>query len=512
MEKKLFVMVVLLTACGADRVELGQAHSGLTPAVPHYAFDIRERLSTSDCNPATGVCNLTTVLRTVLDECNESPPVNNAVAGCSIHIPAGEYQLDEPVVLCRQHRIYGDGGLGWGARTLIHVAPETTAFRVAYKDECENAATTPRRNPVAGGPPTNLPGGGSWSEIVDLGIESDGCGSACSGVPHHGVQMQARAQLRNLFIRGFTHGVHISADVNRAAFGTANLSNPEADNTRSNSNLWHLDSLRIDNCDHAGVFVEGGDSNAGLGEMVDSSSNCQEPAAGIALWGDCANIIDRSYLGSTWVATHTTANSATASTHPGYLSDGDNQRSVFVGAYAEMNQDPSQLGKKSNAIGGLANWGLNTNGLRIEGPRFVGRLFIENNTNPNNRTSFDLGNIGNGVFYAARSENMNRSWPLRLASELRVASDAPALCTASGANPLNECTRYQDSMANGAACSECLDGWYRFDVANLGTARALRIDGSDNGDGPRGELWLREPFTVGNFDPVCPSNPDNVCP
>lgn len=521
--RKLLMMLAALaaTACGtAGAPEFGSANSALTPATPHYEFDVRERLTAADCDAVTGVCNITAEMREILDECNDNPPVNNTRAGCSIHIPAGEYELDEPIVLCRTHRIYGDGGGQVGARTVINVAPETTGIRVAYADECANAMTTPRRDPAnPNNPPNNLPGNGSLSEIRDLALVSAGCGGSCSGGFFYGVQLQSRARLENVFVNGFTHGVHISADVNRTPFSTATTPGDEA---RSNANLWSLEAVHALDSAHAGVYVDGGDTNVGLGVRVNSASNCRSPAAGIVEWGDCANIIDSSFLGSTWIATHTSAVPTTAGTHAGYIAEGPSQRSLFLGAYAEGNQLVSSLSQNSIAMSGLSSWDKTTAGLRLDGVNMYGRLHVHNRfedpdpdpaTREQNFTELRLGNQDVGSYMSLHSPAMNTSWPLRIKMDLAVASDAPAQCTAGGANPLNECVSRATTMSTGALCRECVEGWYLFDVANLGAAQALRIDASARGDDSYGTLTIKEGFRINSPSGslACPSDPDNMC-
>lgn len=501
-------LLVCFVTLGCEGVDVAGTSAMLNVDVED--INVRTWIDEDDCD-ANGVCNLTGAINRALDECNASPP-NSTFAGCRIRIPAGEYVLDDTVVLCRQHHVFGDGGRGWGARTLIRVAPGVTAFRVATSDECLNPATTPRRNPdgsaLASG---DEPPGGNWSEISDLGIVSAGCVSGCDADPFYGVQMHVRAALRRMWIRGFAQGVRISADV-RTHRPTCDTVEPGVD-CRGNANLWLIEDVVVDGNQHAGVYVAGGDSNAGLGTMVSAVGNC-EGAAEFEELGECANIVDQSFLGSTWIATHTAANNATAGLYPGYISSGDSQASAFVGPYSESNQKPSVLSTHSTSISGLSEWEPNVLGLRIGGRDVHGHLRVHNLSDVNNQVYVEMGTGTVGSFFGLHSVSMNSSKPLRLKMSLVPAPNAPAACSGPQ-NPFDTCEAHDD-MVNGVRCDQCIDGWYTFDVANLNASRTMRIHASGLGGLPAGHLALREPFTVGvaaNYagPVVCPSHPDNVC-
>lgn len=494
---------------GCEPADIESSSSALTVAPPNYAFDLRERLDGTTCT--AGVCDLTDELKDILEECNETPPIDRSDTGCSIHIAAGEYELTETIVLCRQHHIYGDGGWGAGARTVINVAAETTGFRLGSTTECEDYP--PRTD-------TNGDGGfgGKNTEISDLAIYSEACTGTCTAADHFGVHVNARGvQLSNLYIKDFTQGVRISGDVTRTGCGTT----LDPDLCSSNANLWMLSRVRVDDSDHAGVYVQGGDTNGGLGMMVSGRGNCQDPTSYETAWGDCANIVDKSFLGSAWVGTHTAAVTATTDVAPGYIADGNSQMSVFVGAYAEGDQLQNELSVNSTAVGGLSSWD-GASGLRIEGRDIRGHMRVHNAEDPNNETYVQMGDQVDGTFMEFTSRVVHSSKPVRFGINLHIADDAPGACTSGMDDPLEVCTVHTGTV-NGVACHECIDGWFEV-MANY--SRALQVHMTPRSNVAEGNLLVREPFFVdgngvyqsgggGGAPPieteVCPSDVDNDC-
>ena len=488
---------------GAQSESVRAAPHEIVVATPHAPFDLRARLPAAACtgSGSSSVCDLTKTLRAILDECNENPPAddNNRI-GCVIDIAPGKYVLTDTIRLCRQHLIRGGGGSGRGARTRIQVAAGKTAFRVGSKSEC--AADNPRRDTRSGGTSSVVPGGGNHTEIRDLGLFSDGCIGACPS--RYGIELHERAHLAGLYVHGFTQGIRILASIQSCREAPAGAP------CESNANGWLVERTMIENSDHAAVYVAGNDTNAGLGVMVDANNNCLNP--GEIRGEPCANIVDASFLGSTWVATHTAASAATADTFPGYQNQGASNRSVFVGPYAEVNQQKSVLAALAMALGGAGQWDSASAGLRLVGPE-ANSFSVTNDLDPNNVVRTQFGRVANsdGAFMKLSADMLTK--PLRLRAELGAIAGAHPDC----ANALTTCTAASQKIG-AADCKDCVEGWYAFDVTNSVGSRKFRIDAHAAGDTGLGTLLLREPIAITQgpstsvVAEVCPSDPDNVCP
>lgn len=168
--------------------------------------------------------------------------------------------------------------------------------------------------------------GGDASIIEGVFLQGGG-GSASTA---HGVDVQARIKLRDVAIEGFAgNGINVVADI--------------AD--RKNANLWALDTVSITGCGQHGIYVAGGDTNAGVATGINASGN--------GGWG----IYDSSFLGNTYIGCHTASNTLGA-----YKSDNLNSRNVFLGCYSEGNQPASEIDAQSMVVGGLHGSGLTGTG------------------------------------------------------------------------------------------------------------------------------------------------------
>lgn len=167
---------------------------------------------------------------------------------------------------------------------------------------------------------------GSDASIID-GVFLEGSGASSSA---HGIDMQARIKVLNVSITGFGgNGINIVADVS----------------TNTNSNLWSIDTVRVTGCGQHGLYVQGGDVNAGVATGIDASGN--------GGWG----IYDSSFLGNTYIGCHTASNTLGA-----YKSDNSNARNVFLGCYSEGGQPASVIDAQAMVIGGLHGAGLSGSG------------------------------------------------------------------------------------------------------------------------------------------------------
>jgi hypothetical protein len=298
------------------------------------------------------------LIQGAIDSCEASPPIDDQSVGCLIDLPAGAYQLSHKIVLCRQHTIRGKGGGGWGSRTRL--TSLVTAFRLG-RSECAGKGN-----------------GAAWSEIEDLGIVL--LTPAATSTPAYGIDAESRFRARNVWIRGGTIGVRVDAD--KAAGG--------------NANSWHINDVLIENTAHAGVMVRGGDTNVGLGNLVSVVGSCRRASRWTSRFGPCSAVVDRSFLGSSWVSVHTAASRDldTLVYQPGISMLGDSQRSICVGCYSEVGQAPARMDKFDIALGGLATWqGTYVgHGLRVEGP-FLSGLSLRNTKDAANPVELRLGDL-----------------------------------------------------------------------------------------------------------------------
>jgi len=182
-------------------------------------------------------------------------------------------------------------------------------------------------------------------------------------VSKHGFWMRARSTYTNYTVNGFPgNGVQIVAVFGGSA------------SVEGNANNWYLANGRSRSNGLDGHLVEGSDVNAGTGINIDGTDN--------AGWG----ITDNSFLGCTWIGTHTAGNT----TGP-HRALNDNSRSTFIGPYTEPGQNPAFMSRNSISIGGHhltgttgrgAHWHNGTlesvERLRTSGTNY-GDTYLENN-------------------------------------------------------------------------------------------------------------------------------------
>lgn len=229
----------------------------------------------------------------------------------TIQLPAGKLKFAQSIHLKHTTRLIGHGGgqaTSWGKpATILQFNPGLHGILVhRYNTNADGIESTP----------TTAADG----SIIE-GVRLEG-----SGTVGHGIWLRARAEIRRCQINGFgANGVHIAAD--------SRTTDPFV---IGNANNWLLDTLRITNCKGHGVYLDGGDVNAGIGTMIDATSN--------GGWG----IFDSSFLGNTWIGCHTAANKGGA-----YKTDNPNARSVFLGCYSEGGQPKSEFSHTTVILGGL---------------------------------------------------------------------------------------------------------------------------------------------------------------
>lgn len=224
-----------------------------------------------------------------------------------------------------------------------------------------------------------------------------------------GINGSAFIDIQRVQIEGFTVGVIIHASVRD--FGT-------------NANGWRLTGVTILGSAHAGVIVRGRDANGGHGAGLRVMTSCERAAKWVDIFGACAGIVDRSFLGNTWtaalIATSIERAASGVVAHPPLISQGETQQSTWLGTYCESDQGEAMVADDTVMIGGFcAN--VRGNGLRIAGTKFSG-MEIRNAKDPKNVVIFRAGNLAaSGTFFELVATAIDSSRPLRMKSEIRGA-------------------------------------------------------------------------------------------
>jgi hypothetical protein len=324
-----------------------------------------------------------------------------------ILLPPGDFDITQTIELCREVSIRGSGGRGWGARTRLNVKRGTTAFRALGNEDC-----------VAQGRGR----GAGWAELTDLAILELGASTATTA--RYGIHSNARLFVERVWIRGFTVGVVISA-------GAARIEG------QGNANSFGLHEVLIEQAEHAGIYVDGPDTNGGTAFAIRVTSNCRRasrwnktvaPFRALAaraderLFGLCAGVIDSSFLGVEWfsIVAHNHIErheDGTKTPYPFVRFEGANQRSACYGCYMEAGQLPGQLAPYTVAISGHAQWDTKGGGLRLSGP-YANALIFRNIKDRTNATTVVLGDRASvGTFVEFYGDAIDPKRPLRLKVE-----------------------------------------------------------------------------------------------
>ena len=276
-----------------------------------------------DCLNGTR-CDLSPGFDQALAECRALPQEAFVADGCRFEVPRGLFRLTRPLELCRRHIIEGRGNSLRGPQTVIQATG--TAVHMRGSGFCSGA---------------NL-GNGGGTRLAHLALYGP---VERTGPPTYGVFMERTGYIDHVEIRGFTVGVRIDADVTREP--------------PSNSNIFRLHGVDVNGSAFAAIWSSGGDSNAGMISASSFASSCVHGTAFSAQFGvPCANVIDRSFLGNTYVGIHTATarDRDTTERFPGFDFTGLSQRNVCLGCYAESDQLTNIVSVNSNAIGGLSGW------------------------------------------------------------------------------------------------------------------------------------------------------------
>lgn len=220
-----------------------------------------------------------------------------------------------------------------------------------------------------------------------------------------GINASAPVELEHVTIEGFTIGIYIYASV--SDFGT-------------NANAWRMGSVTVRGSAHAGVLVRGRDSNAGVAAAIRAQTNCERSTIWEKEFGGCAGIVDRSFLGNTWIAPVLSTNGERTSGGfmplPPFASVGSSQHSVWVGVYCERDQAAALTDQGTIVLGGLCTK-VSGDGLRVDGTALSG-LEIINAKDPANVVRFRAGaRAASGTFFELASDAIDGSRPLRVKAE-----------------------------------------------------------------------------------------------
>lgn len=238
--------------------------------------------------------------------------------GGAIFVPKGGYRLSAAFNLTKYVYLFGEGGMHGNTATRM---PTRLVFDASKNGIIVNRHNTINDTTVAA---FTYPGA-DWSVVERMELTSNGGSGSFSGL-----WMRAKATFQQLTVNGFPqYGVKIVATIGGggALEGAANL--------------WRMDMVRCTNNGSDGFFVDGADSNGGLGTVLDATLN--------GGWG----FFDSSFLGDTYVQCHAASNVSGP-----YKTDDANARNVLLGCYSEQDQPPSSLVSPTVVIGGLHGAGF----------------------------------------------------------------------------------------------------------------------------------------------------------
>lgn len=223
--------------------------------------------------------------------------------GGTVLVPFGKYYLSNTLVIDRNIVLKGVSapfGNAEGGTILV------------FADNCDGILCVDYRDSPSGKQGTGMVIEGLFLTRKDTG-----------GTVGSGISLKTTARIVNVSCFDFReHGIKIDASTSYSP--------------ASNANLWELHSVTLGANGSHGLYVNGADANAGAGYNVNAYNN--------GGWG----IFDSSFLGNTYVACHTDANTLGA-----YRSDDPNARNVFLGCYSEGTQPASSISYPSMIIGGL---------------------------------------------------------------------------------------------------------------------------------------------------------------
>lgn len=261
-------------------------------------------------------------------------------SGCRIELGCKEYSFTDTLRLCKSIVLTGCGE----RVTSLRFPTGKTGIELGYGTCTESSL-----------------GEGSPGSILEgFRVLSTGAGREAkptSESPSDFVMIDVKTgtvTLRNIRTEGGRHGIRIDAAVTRTGLN------------QSIANHWRMDQVTSMNTQHAPIFIDGADSNAGTGTSVSASNGCRyastykalafaNPGAFSPQLQQCAGIYDSSFLGNTWVGSHVAgiSDDIEVQSYPGYLSQGSNQHTTFIGSYTERNSGCGIISTRSSSLGGI---------------------------------------------------------------------------------------------------------------------------------------------------------------
>lgn len=317
-------------------------------------------------------------------------------SGQVVYFPPGTYRSARPIHLHRACKL--QGAIGFTTVSSGAAAPATILF------------DTNRHGIIVDRPTTSPDGGSGEGSIIEgLGVVA---ASKTAGTLRHGITLRAKASLRNVLVEGFSgDGIHVVAasdwntvdsntewatstayvegdvvkgvgDTKRYVClqsGTSSSGGGGPTGTGSSitdgscvwkytsgcfANNWKIEDCRsVDNSGH-GLYVEGDNVNAGSCTALDATLNGE--------WG----IMDRSFLGNTYVACHAATNGWRTARNqvPTSVPNWATSTAYTVGQYVRANgkgyycrtagtssgSGTGPSGTGSNITDGTAAWDFNT--------------------------------------------------------------------------------------------------------------------------------------------------------
>ena len=147
----------------------------------------------------------------------------------------------------------------------------------------------------------------------------------------HGITLQSRATLEHCIVSGFGGcGIYINSDKSANNGDTVNMNN------------WVIYRCRIEGCDGDGLYLRGGDSNAGLCMMLELTGN------------KGCGIRDESLLGNTYISCLAEANGDS----PYRIGGQAQHNATVISCYSEEGDKPCDFFSRCIVIGGDLGSGI----------------------------------------------------------------------------------------------------------------------------------------------------------
>lgn len=232
-----------------------------------------------------------------------------------ILLPGREYGFDAGIELkSTVHMLGFSSGMAGGISTKLVFPASSHGIRVNRHDTLGSGGAVASTT------------GADGSILEGLYIEG---GAGSQNIQKAGIHMRARAVVRDCVVTNFAGpGILIYAETGSGDF------------TYGNANNWRVENVRLGANKYSGLYVRGGDANAGLGMMIDATTN--------ARYG----IEDRSFLGNTYIACHADANGTGTSggvASTSVVSDGTWRYQLVDGQDANALSTPPTTGE-SNSV------------------------------------------------------------------------------------------------------------------------------------------------------------------